>query len=274
MYKDFGGDFIKLATSAMIREIDSFSENELCVPITALMKRSGMAVAGAVKSLAPFGSRVCILCGSGNNGGDGYAAAIELLEEYDVRVYDVFGKGQKSDAGKYFREKYVEKSGKLLCGLPEKEDLLSNTDVLVDAVFGTGFFGNVSEELVSVSNFANACQSLKVVAVDIPLGVSADDGAVSDFALRADITVALSFPKVAMFSYPAKEYVGQVITDNLGLDEAIISDKFVFKDNYVDFDLAKSLLPKRSDNSNKGTFGKALLIVGSSEYMGAAALAL
>ena len=274
IHKVFGGGFIKLATSAMIRDIDSFAENELRIPVTTLMERSGKAVACAVKSIIPKGARICILCGCGNNGGDGYAAALELMDDYAVKLYDVFGKGQKSDAGKHFRQTFADKNGSIFCGLPTEESLANETDVLVDAVFGTGFLGSVPEELVSLSNFLNTCEHLKVVAVDIPLGVSSDDGAVSDFALRADVTVALSFPKVAMFSYPAKEYVGRVIIDDLGLDEACISNKFSFENVYVDFAFARSLLPKRSDNSNKGSFGKALLIVGSSEYMGASALAL
>ena len=258
----------------MIKNIDSFAENQLGIPVVTLMKRSGEAVAAAVKDILTSGGHIIVLCGCGNNGGDGYAAALELIKEYDVTVYDVFEKGQKSDAGRYFRAELIKANGKLKFGVPTERELTADADLVVDAIFGTGFSGSVPEELIALSEYINSQNRIKVVAVDIPLGVSADDGAVEQFALRSDVTVALSFPKVAMFSYPAKEYVGRVIVDSLGLDLSTIEDNFAFDDSYVDFSLAKELMPKRLDNSNKGSFGKALLMVGSQEYMGAAALAL
>lgn len=258
----------------MIKDIDNFAQTNLSIPIIGLMERSGQAVAQAVRKKAPKGSRVVFLAGCGNNGGDGYAAATQLIGDYRVEIYDVFSKGQKSEAGKYWLSEYVTRGGTVINGLPSKKKLSDETDVLVDAIFGTGFFGNVPTELIELSKFINGLPSLSVVAVDIPLGVSADDGAVEDFALHADVTVSLSFPKVAMFSYPAKGYVGEVIVDDIGLDIDIICENFGFKNHLVDFALAKELLPKREDNTNKGSFGKALLIVGSKEYMGAAFLAL
>lgn len=274
VYKVIGGDFIKIATSAMIKDIDDFAENKLYVPITLLMERSGDAIANAVRSIAPIGARIMLLCGCGNNGGDGYAAALKLMNEYKLVIYDVFEKGQKSKAGIYFRAECIKNKIKIIYGIPSRQKISRTTDVVVDAIFGTGLVGDVPKEISDLSNAINRQEHVKVVAADIPIGVSADDGSVCDFALRADITVALSFPKVAMFSYPAKEYVGRVVIDSLGLDEKILEKKFSFKDHLVDFSLASSLLPKRADNSNKGSFGKALLIVGSKDYMGASALAL
>ncbi len=258
----------------MIRDIDNFAEKELSVPVVTLMERSGEAVANAVKRIGKSGCRVIILCGGGNNGGDGYAAAIKLMDLYNVTVFDVLCKGQKSESGKYWRAEYIKRRGKLFYGIPSKQKISRGADVIVDAIFGTGFSGQVPSELISLSEYINSKEHIKVVAADIPLGVSADDGCVEKFALRCDVTVSLSFPKLAMFSYPAKEYVGEVIIDRLGLDERIIGERFLFKDSYVDFSLAKMLLPKRADNTNKGSFGKAMLIAGSREFMGASALAL
>lgn len=274
VYKDFGGDFIKIATSAMIRDIDSFASNELSIPITELMERSGVAIAEAVKRISRDGDRVVILSGGGNNGGDGYAAAVKLFGLRDVLVYDVFSKGQKSKAGNFWLSEYKNLYGEPALGLPPEEKIKFGTDILVDAIFGTGFSGDVPSELSAFSSFLNSQSHIKVVAVDIPLGVCADDGSARDFALRCNVTVALSFPKLAMFSYPAKEYVGEVVIDNLGIYENKIAEKFSFANFYVDRDFAKTLLPERANNTSKGSFGKTLLIVGSDQYPGASALAL
>ena len=258
----------------MIKDIDNFAERELLIPITELMERSGNAVASAVRRIAPVGSRIVFLCGCGNNGGDGYAAAVKLLCDFDVKIYDVFDRGQKSEAGSLWRSEYIKLGGIVSSGLPSSQVIDEGADVIVDAIFGTGFSGEVPEEIAELSRYVNTKSEVKVVSVDIPLGISADDGSASDFALHSDITVSLSFPKVAMFSYPAKGYLGEVVFDSLSLDVKSICGKFDFKNQSVDFSLARELLPIRCDNTNKGSFGKALLMVGSREYMGAAALSL
>ena len=87
---------MKLALSSTISDIDKFSANNLGIPVVDLMKKSGEAVADTVRKRVPLGSDIVILAGKGNNGGDGYAAAVELFNEYSVTVYDVFSKGQKT----------------------------------------------------------------------------------------------------------------------------------------------------------------------------------
>ena len=98
---------MKLATSDMIRKIDNYSQSELGITVKALMKKSGEAVAAVIRELAPKEKELVILAGTGNNGGDGYAAATILQGEYSITVFDIFGKGQKSAEGKYFRELYI-----------------------------------------------------------------------------------------------------------------------------------------------------------------------
>ena len=90
----------------MIKDIDNFAQNELSVSVSVLMDRSGEAVARSLRSLLASDRRVIVLCGGGNNGGDGYAAAVKLSIDCDVLAYDVLCKGQKSDAGIYFLEKF------------------------------------------------------------------------------------------------------------------------------------------------------------------------
>ena len=104
---------MKLARSSLISEIDRFAESELGIPTVDLIKRSGDAVARVVADYTPKGSHVIIFAGKGNNGADGYAAACNLMNDYEVTVFDVFGEGQKSAGGKHFLALFAENGGDL-----------------------------------------------------------------------------------------------------------------------------------------------------------------
>ena len=113
------------------------------------------------------------------------------------------------------------------------------------------------------------------IAVDVPLGIDATLGKFRVYAnYKATATVVLGFMKPGLVSYPAKEYVGKLIFDNLGLQEEDFVGAFDFHDYYIDDKIARSFVPKRHDNSNKGSFGKLLVMAGSSEFSGAAHLAI
>lgn len=266
---------MELATSSMISEIDEYLANELGIPVTELMKRSGVAVANAIRKNVSAKKKVVFLVGKGNNGGDAYAAAANLVGEYELTVYDMFSAGQKSDAGRHFLNSYKEKGGKIVNYIPEENILadIGGADCIVDAVFGTGFKGEIPETLLTVSKAVNM-SAAKKIAIDVPLGVNADNGSVNSGVIKVDITVALSFIKPGLISYPAKEFVGRIIYDDLMLYREKIVNSFHFKHYMLNGEWAEQNLPKRKSNSNKGTFGKALLITGSEKYRGAAHLSL
>lgn len=264
---------MELATSGMIPKIDFFAENELNIPVTTLMGRSGEAVARAVRELCEASRRVTVIAGAGNNGGDGYSAAFHLLPDYKVLIFDIFSCGQKSDAGKFWREKYLSAGGEIKKGLPTREEIESS-DCIVDAIFGTGFSGEIPCELSELARVINSQKSIKVVSVDVPLGINADNGSTSSTVLNSDINVSLSYSKVGVHSYPAREHIAKIITDEIGISREAVREKFSFKNYLTDKPLAASLLPGRKENSSKGSFGKAMLLVGSEKYPGAAMLAL
>ena len=265
---------MKLAVSSMTSEIDAFCETELGISVLELMEKSGRAVADAVRKYTPPNKRVIILAGKGNNGGDGYAAACDLLSEYDVVVYDVFGMGQKSEAGRYFLEKFRANGG----AIENYEDNdsfrqdVKSSDCIVDAVFGTGFAGEMPDKLKRLAITVRETVGTHIIAVDVPLGINPDDGSVSNCVISVTATVALSFIKPGIISYPARAYVGEIIYADLGIPEKIIGDKFKFRYHMIDGEWANKHIPVREENSNKGTFGKLLLITGSEKYRGAAHL--
>ncbi len=267
---------MKLVTSSQISEIDAYAKNALSLPMEELIARAGRAVANAVRDRIPKGGRIVILAGRGNNGADGYAAAALLLEDYDVTVYDVLKAGQKSEAGRAFLEAFCAKGGRVL-PLTEEEEArmnLASADCIVDAIFGTGLRGQIPDNLRRLAKAVKAAVDVQKIAVDVPLGVNADDGSVTEDAIYVGATVELSFIKVGVLSYPARTFVGDIVMDDLSLPITQIEKTFDFPNHLVEKEWVRTHLPKREENSHKGTFGDLMMITGSETYRGAAALSM
>lgn len=267
---------MKLALSSKISKIDAFCAEKLGISTESLMKKSGEAVAKVIRRKLSLGKSVVILAGKGNNGGDGYAAACDLISDFSVTVFDIFGEGQKTEAGHHFYNEFSRLGGKI-----EKYDdspatllKIKNADAIVDAIFGTGFEGEVPEELRSLAISIRESVCAYKLAVDVPLGISADNGSVGDFAISVDTTVELSIIKPGIISYPARSYVGEVVYDSLDIPLDVIYENFEFKYEMINEESLSELLPTRDANSNKGSFGKLLMITGSKKYKGAAHLSL
>lgn len=264
-----------LATSRIIRDTDSYAVKTVGIAITELIDRSGRAIAQAVRSHVPIGGRVVVLAGAGNNGADGYAAARHLMPDYGVCVIDTSDDGPRTDGAKWARDAFLSVRGdvrSLASCMDALPDLFA-CDCLVDAMFGTGFHGDIPPQLTALTVPWQASRAYKI-AVDIPLGVIADTAEVADAFVSVDMTVALCMRKPAHVCYPAKELVGEVTLDTLGLDA--IAAPFVASSpyRYTDEAEARTLLPIRSENAHKGMFGRTALLVGSENYRGAARLAL
>ncbi len=267
---------MKLAVSSMISQIDEYCKNQLNIPILDLMEKSGRAVSNVIKKRLSEKSKVIILCGRGNNGGDGYACASQLMDKYDVTVIDVFCAGQNSEEGKYFLEKYKSLGGKVISYDPDGStvELVKKQNCIVDAIFGTGFHGEMPENMKKLAIAIRETVCNLKVAIDVPLGIDADNGSVSEYGIKVDVTVELSYIKPGIISYPARSYVGEIVYDDLGIPQTKISSDFDFRYHMIDSAWVNRNLPKRELNTNKGTFGKCLLITGSRKYNGAAFLSL
>lgn len=267
---------MKLARSNMISKIDEYSRDVLGIPLKELMQKSGAAVAKVIRERAPKNKHVVILAGRGNNGGDGYAAAVDIMDEYDVTVYNIFPDGQKNKEGREFMEEFSSRGGKIVGFEPTAEHLayIKNAGCIVDAVFGTGFHGEMPESIRPLAITIRESVEAQKIAIDVPLGINADNGSVSEFAISVGATVELSFIKPGIISYPARSYVGDVIYDDLGLPRAKICKDFSFKYHMIDAEWISHNLPQREQNSNKGTFGRLLVIAGSKKYRGAAHLSV
>ena len=245
---------------------------------TRLMENAGSACARAVRerfaSLEQSRGLMCVLCGKGKNGGDGFVIARKLaLAGFNVAVVEAFGEPTAEDSI-LMREKAVETGlvPEFFWGEENAKNSIESAAVIVDAVFGTGYKYREDERVRAVFEAVNASPA-KVVSIDVPSGLESNNGDVPGSYIKADITIAVSCMKPVHILKPARVLCGEIITVAIGIDDDII-------DGIEDDTLAvltpaqaKKIFPRRDLMANKGTFGRALSICGSRNMQGAAVLA-
>lgn len=248
--------------SGQMKAIDRYTIETVGIPSMVLMEKAAMAVVRHTKELCSEKDTILAVCGYGNNGGDGIAAArILFMEGYNVAIIMV---GEKERATKETKQqmKIAKKLGIPMLRKVKWEEYT----VIVDAMFGIGLTRTITGEFRKVIEAINQSQA-KVVAIDIPSGVCADDGKVFGIAVNADVTVTFGYQKIGCLLFPGSEYAGQVRVEDIGFARGGLSEppsRFYFDET------PEALLPVRLKNSNKGTYGKVLVIAGSKNMSGAA----
>jgi NAD(P)H-hydrate epimerase len=233
------------------------------------MENAGFKIAKIAKKIILPNQRVIIFCGKGNNGGDGFVVARHLLNYgIDVLVFKCFDDEKKLTCdSKINYDILLQMNVKIS---EPKVDLLKDSDLIVDAIFGVGIKGIVSEKYAKYIKMINN-SGKKVISIDLPSGMLADTGIILGDCVRADITVTLSLYKKCFFLYPAKELSGKVILADISIPKKAIEDENILI-SQVDEEKVKGLMPKHAANQNKSDFGKALMICGSEGMSGAAYL--
>jgi hydroxyethylthiazole kinase-like uncharacterized protein yjeF len=269
---------MKVVTTSEMRGIEAASaQMGLSGPI--LMENAGKAFALAVRNSVKgvLGREILVLVGPGNNGGDGLVAARYLSRwGASVRLYLFKPRPDKDRNWQLVREynldigeAYQDVGQNLLAAW------LKTADVVIDAVFGTGNNRPLQEYVVAALDQVSKAQrnlpKLRVIALDMPSGLNADSGAADSACLYVNETVTLGFPKVGLFNLPGMERAGQITVADIGIPDDWARD---IKNEYLTPELGHRLLPRRPFQSNKGSFGKAMVAGGSSNYIGAAYLAV
>jgi len=245
---------------------------ELDVTLADLMRRAGSAVAGEVALRVPQGA-VAILAGRGNNGGDGWVAAEELHgHDRQVRVYTPVPPERLEGIAGEAAARAVS-AGVAFTVLGEEAmpvDELKEYAAIVDAIFGIGFSGPVRHPFVTWIEAANVSDAV-VVAIDIPSGVEADTGSADAHAVRAQVTVTFSAPKVGILNYPGAGYAGTVTVADIGIPAEMLGEPGD-PEVWESFDYA-ALMPAVAPDVHKNARGRVLVVAGSGSFPGAAALA-
>lgn len=257
-----------LYRAEQVRELDRRAQTALGISGAALMERAGAAAFAQLQANWPQARRLCVLCGVGNNGGDGYVIA-RLAREASLTVEVL----QVGDAAKIKGDAAEARASWLASGGTESvfADVLPEADVLVDAVMGTGL-DRPLEGCWRAAVEALDANSAPVLAVDIPSGLAADTGAVLGAAVHARLTVTFIGLKLGLFTGAAPGYRGDVIFADLGIPADATMDIPPAADLLREVDLA-TWLPRRERTAHKGHFGHVLVIGGNLGMPGAARLA-
>ena len=267
---------MKLATAAQMRETDRKAIEERGIPSIDLMECAAKGIAAAVLEALPdkpSKCRVVTFCGSGNNGGDGIAAARMLfLKGVQVRVFLV-GSYEKLTPDAMEETRRLSECGVELESFEpenaEQQKWAQNADVIIDAIFGFGLSREIDPASVYAAAIRVINQSLAyVVAADIASGVEADTGRVLGCAVKVDKTITFTAKKVGQAVGDGYLYSGEVVVHDIGIPADIV-EEIPGTIQTVEEDFVWEAIPARSVDGHKGTFGKLLIIGGAVGYTGA-----
>ncbi len=265
---------MKLCTPKQMRNIDRRAIDGMEIPGLRLMETAGSRVIEAINQhFGDLSERiVTIVCGKGNNGGDGFVIA-RYLHERSARVelFLIGEKGHVKGDAKTNMER-AEKVGLFVKEVIAPLDFTINrgTALIVDSIFGTGFSGDIMPPVDYIIQTINL-HPAPIVAVDSPSGLDCGTGAVSDHTIFADITVTFGLPKLGQTIYPGKDFRGLLLVADIGFPPEAIDDEEIDL-SYIMEDEAALMLPRRAPDSHKGDFGKLFVLAGSEGYTGAASL--
>ncbi len=245
------------------------------VTLGQMMEGAGAALAAEAETrLGPVaGKRAVLLCGGGNNGGDGFVCA-RILTEQGARCTVLLVQGRPKTDLSQAAFSALPEAVRILDAVQDRaeaEQAVSRAELLVDCIFGFGFRGELAGEPAEILKLANRAEGFRLAA-DLPSGIECDTGRASLGAFRADVTVAFTAEKPACCSYPAKEYCGKTVVRQVGVP-AVLLDAAETKLFETDGAFSQECLPQPGPQCNKGDLGRLLLVCGSFGMAGACVMA-
>lgn len=259
---------IKLFFSEEVLRVDNDAIQNKNIPSLKLMENAGEEIFKEIKNTFPLITKnILIVCGKGNNGGDGLVVARKMIESgFDVKIFmieklklcstDFIAQHKKIANGKYISSTEFYKS--------------QNFNLVVDAIFGTSFKGEVNGEYKKIIEKINSLNT-KVVSIDIPSGLNSANGEPSPISVKSNLTISLALPKVGLYLNKGKNYSQKIKVVDIGIPKSSLtkakSNIFLIEKN----DIVKSL-PKRKPTSHKHSIGKIFALCGSKGLTGAAIL--
>ena len=261
-----------LVTGKEMKLLDQNTSSYYKIPELVLMEQAAMHFVWKLCAILSLDSskKGIVFCGLGNNGADGIAIA-RLLNERGISTQICKVKEFLKEKNQTSASFQVQESIYDAYKYPVVESLdgtINETyDFVIDAVFGIGLSRNLNEEYSSIIEKMNKVKGLKI-AVDMPSGINSDNGQIMGTAMKCDYTITFSFEKLGQYLWPGTEYAGKTIVVDMGITQRSWLDK---KPNYAYWEYDDlNRLPKRSSHSNKGTYGKLLIVAGSKDMAGAA----
>jgi NAD(P)H-hydrate epimerase len=265
---------IKIATSEEMQRLDKAAQTRFGIPSLILMENSG---AQSVRHIEEHygslkGKNIAVICGKGNNGGDGLVIARHLSNKGAyASVYLLSGAKEISRDSKTNLEIIKRMNTPVYTGASNIQSGLKKADIIIDAIFGTGLKKDISGIYAKAIDLINRSEK-PVIAVDIPSGIDSDNGQIKGCAVRADLTVTFCLPKIGHFAYPGAEYSGSLKIADISIPKSLVDESSI-KTHLITKDSASEILPKRRADAHKGDFGHLFIIAGSPGLTGAAVMA-
>ncbi len=266
---------MRVVTNAEMKKIDGLAIRQMGIPGPVLMENAGRGCVDVLQKYFDLpGLKVLVVCGKGNNGGDGFVMTRHLLNRHACVKTVLLGRERelKGDALRNYR---LMKNANCEVISASRIAQLRNLsrefhpDVIVDAVFGTGFTGIPQGIFGQAIEFMNESEAF-ILSVDIPSGINGNDGQCTNTCVIADATATMCLPKRGHYLFPGRAFCGELHVIDIGVPYSLINAGFP---RTVEFEDIFSLLPFRPPDGNKGTFGSILVIAGARGFCGAAAMA-
>ncbi|MBQ3972142.1 MAG: NAD(P)H-hydrate dehydratase [Selenomonadaceae bacterium] len=271
---------MKISLVDEMRAIDKKATEEFGIPELLLMENAGHQAAEATENFlgGVHGKTICVLAGTGNNGGDAFVAARHLSNHgAKVKVFMAGNPAHLTRSAAVNRD-IVGRMGievKLLEGersLDKLRVFLKRfADGILDGILGTGVKGAPRKDIADLIRVVNE-SGKPVVSIDVPSGIEADTGEAPGEAVRADLTISLGLPKIGHFFCPGAECTGKLLVDDIGIPSQLLEAEEL-KQELIDDALAETLFSPRPMDVHKGSCGRVLVVAGSRGMTGAAALA-
>jgi NAD(P)H-hydrate epimerase len=272
---------MKILTAAEMREADRITSERFRVPSLQLMENAGTRVVEFLRGVSPnlAKSKTVVLCGKGNNGGDGLVVARLLRKENAPATVYLFAEPDvlKGDAAANWR-RWREARGDthIVKDIREWELArkdLSSAELVIDALLGTGLNGPVEGLLAQVIEDTNQLAGhARVVAVDMPSGLASDGADFGGPVIQAEFTVTFTAPKIGQLLSPRASCVGELRVVEIGTPQALLDDDKNLRLHWLEPGEFRSLPLRRAPEANKGSYGHALIVSGSLGKTGAAVL--
>ncbi|MEM6447529.1 MAG: NAD(P)H-hydrate dehydratase [Cyanobacteria bacterium P01_D01_bin.123] len=258
---------MKVSRVAEMQQMDRTAIAQLGIPEIVLMENAGHAVFTVLESeFGVAGRKFAIVCGTGNNGGDGLVVARKILSAGgEARIWIIGDRAKYKPAAKinFDIAENLNISIHTLESITDLNQDLNCCDIAIDGIFGTGLMrevGGIYQEVIATLNASNK----PVVSLDIPSGISGDTGRVMGIAVQADVTVAFGLPKIGNLLHPGCERSGKLFTTHISFPPSLYdADELAIALNYP------VAIPARDPRGHKGTFGHYLCIAGAASYYGA-----
>jgi ADP-dependent NAD(P)H-hydrate dehydratase / NAD(P)H-hydrate epimerase len=268
---------MKLPTPEEMAALEQRAQDTTGVTVAALMERAGACAAGVARRLLEGrgGRRVVVLAGKGNNGGDGFVAARDLVGDARVTVI-LAGPAAELGGGPAahlasVRERHIPVIEAAGLSPSDLDVTLRDCDLIIDALFGTGFRGparGVPAALIEAANRSGT----RILAVDVPSGIDSTTGSADPPVIQAAATVTMGLPKLGLVQYPAAACAGRLFVADIGLPGTAVEEAPI-RAELIRAAWVGRAFPRRRADGHKGTYGHVFVVAGARGFTGAAVLA-